>query len=235
VRRRQPPDCGVVPISTPVTSFGALRSASVATLGLNPSRAEFLSRTGDELSGTNRRFETLTSLGVSMLESASMDVLERVVLACDNYFQTNPYRRWFDQLEPVLRAVGASYYDGSACHLDLVQWATNPTWRSLGTGARSRLISQDVPFLADQLKSSPLKVLLLNGKSVVDAFAAGFRIRLQEVEPVGVARVATARFNGLVVVGWSTNIQSSFGVTNVFRDQLASKVRELVFRQAATT
>ena len=36
----------------------------------------------------------------------------------------NPYS-WFNPLEALLNAAaGASYYKRSACHLDLVQWAT---------------------------------------------------------------------------------------------------------------
>jgi hypothetical protein len=43
----------------------------------------------------------------------------------------NPYRRWFDPLDQALRAAfGVSYYAGTACHLDLVQWATTPVWNN---------------------------------------------------------------------------------------------------------
>jgi hypothetical protein len=227
LRRNQPSDCGVVPISTPVISFGGPVSASVATLGLNPSWNEFLNDAKAELSGKLRRLETLTSLGAARLETAPTDVVSRVVVACDCYFQTNPYRWWFNQLEPLLNAVGASYYDGSACHLDLVQWATYPIWRQLGPTVRRRLLGEDVPFLAEQLNDSGLRLLLLNGRSVIDAFASAFEAHMEEVERVAATRVFQGELHGTRVIGWSTNIQSSFGVTNLLREAIASRLHEL--------
>src|SRR5437867_10588548 len=34
-----------------------------------------------------------------------------------------------------------------ACHLDLSQWATDPTWKHLSRTARERLVRDDVGFL----------------------------------------------------------------------------------------
>jgi hypothetical protein len=162
--RRPPPAAYVVPGSTPVLSFGNASAAAVATLWLNPSRQEFLDRSGRELSGAARRFETLASLGVPDLASASEAILHRVINACNGYFHANPYRRWFDQLEPVLQSVGASYYDGSACHLDLVQWATDPVWGKIPDRAvRDRLLAEDAAFLLDQLSTGSFRLLLING------------------------------------------------------------------------
>jgi hypothetical protein len=46
--------------------------------------------------------------------------------------------KWFDQMEEfVLTNTGYSYFDGTACHLDLIQWATDPVWSS-------ELITKDV-------------------------------------------------------------------------------------------
>jgi hypothetical protein len=121
IRRRAPAGASVVPGSTPVVAFGNSQMASVATLGLNPSRIEFLDeRTGQELVGTSRRLATFASLGTSDLSTAPDAIVAQVLDDCNSYFERNPYRRWFDQLMPVLEACGASYYDRSACHLDLV-------------------------------------------------------------------------------------------------------------------
>lgn len=152
LRKSPPSNCCVVSGSTPVLSFGDASMATVATLGLNPSRMEFQNKHGDELSGPERRFETLASLGVADLVSASDEVLSRVVRACDAYFSRNPYKRWFDHLLPMLQAVDASYYDGSACHLDLVQWATDPVWGKIREpNTRERLLADDAEFLRQQL------------------------------------------------------------------------------------
>lgn len=88
----------VVAGSTPVVGFGDVLSAKVATLGLNPSRVEFLDRNCVELTEENRRLETLKSLGIDDLYSASDPVVARAFASCHGYFQKNPYRRWFDQL-----------------------------------------------------------------------------------------------------------------------------------------
>ena len=233
LRRAPPSDAYVVPGSTPVLSFGNAAVAEVATLGLNPSRQEFLYPNGHELTDTERRFETLSSLGVSSLSSASEPMLRRVVNACNGYFQANPYSRWFDQLEPVLQAVGASYYDGSACHLDLVQWATDPVWGKIPDRAvQDRMLAEDADFLRHQLTAGSFKLLLINGSGVVRQFESVMGISLRAAGSVKgssvESRMSVGRLPfGTRVIAWSVNIQSSFGVSNTLRDALASRTKEL--------
>jgi len=233
-RLRRPPSAAyVVTGSTPVLAFGDSSNAFVATLGLNPSRQEFLDRNGRELNGTARRFETLASLGVPSLDSAPEALLQRVVYACNGYFQANPYRRWFDQLERVLKAVGASYYDGSACHLDLVQWATDPVWSKIpDPGVRDRMLEEDAAFLRHQLTTKSFRLLLINGSGVVRQFESMTGISLR---PAGSVHGSSAESRlsvgqlplGTRVIAWSVNIQSSFGVCNTLRAALASHVGQL--------
>ena len=104
-----------------------LRGSGCHALGLNPSNLEFVGKTGRLLTGGERRLATLNSLGLRRLSCGSKRDAQQIADDCANYFdrERNPYRRWFDRLEPLLKAIGASYYDGTACHLDLVQWATN--------------------------------------------------------------------------------------------------------------
>jgi hypothetical protein len=234
IRRPAPSDSMVIPGSTPVLSFGDARSAAVATLGLNPSRVEFLDENGDELVGKFRRLSTHSSLGTSDLLSAPRKTLARVLDDCNTYFQRNPYRRWFDQLTPVLAVCQASYYDGTACHLDLVQWATNPTWGKLRpVSARRAMLSDDAQFLAEQLRNENLRLLIVNGMTAIRQLNHRIVDDLEEVAPiVGCARLDTRLFVGSAfghvrVVGWSTNIQSSFGVTRELRIELAKRVGAL--------
>jgi hypothetical protein len=194
---------------------------------LNPSRQEFLDQSGAELDGPRRRFETLSSLRVTTLETAPSAAIQRVLAACEGYFARNPYRRWFDQLEPVLRTAGGSYYEGSACHLDLVQWATDPTWAKLAEHQRDRLLSEDVDFLQQQLKHSRIRTLLLNGRAVLTAFEEAFNMRLTPTAAVQRTEFFTGSLSSVHVVGWSTNIQSSFGVSNDLRTAIAARVGEL--------
>jgi hypothetical protein len=228
LRSPVPNGCWVVPGSTPVIAFGECQ-ARVATLGLNPSRQEFLATNGRELSGDDRRFETLLSLGVTKLEDAKESVLQRVFDGCCKYFYRKPYRRWFDQLEGVIRPLGASYYDGTACHLDLVQWATDPVWGSLDRSIRRRLLVSDGPFLLEQLLQGQVRVLLLNGRSVIEGFEGIAGIRLHNIgcltgpEP-SPSRSLAGQMGGIVVVGWTMNLQSSFGVSSQLRSELADIV-----------
>jgi hypothetical protein len=216
-----------------VVSFGNAAAAGIATVGLNPSRQEFLDRNGRELTGSSRRFETMKSLGVSELVTAPDSTLIRVVQACNDYFAANPYRQWFDQLEPILQSVGTSYYDSSACHLDLVQWATNPVWSRIpDQTVRERLLEQDVGFLCQQLRSRTYKLVLINGKGVVEQFEAAMGITLRSMGSVTGTSASSRLLIGNLpwgtrVIAWSINVQSSFGVCNALRDRLAACVAEL--------
>lgn len=111
IRRPVPLNAYVVPGSTPVVAFGEFRRATVATLGLNPSRIEFLDHDGLELAGEARRLATLASLGFPELSSAPSSAVAQVIADCDSYFHRRPYMRWFGQLVPILAACGASYRD----------------------------------------------------------------------------------------------------------------------------
>lgn len=236
-RVRRPPPTGscVVPGSTPVVAFGNARVATVATLGLNPSRVEFLDRAGQELPEQRRRLETLRSLGVTQLADASDEAVARVVAGCDAYFQRNPYWQWFRPLEQILAGLGVSYSAGSACHLDLVQWATDPTWGGLHRAIRERLIAEDAVFLQRQLSEEHVTTLLLNGRGVINAYVGANQTALKQ-ERVITDRTVRCELmvgtgpRGFLVIGWSTNLQSAFGVTKELRRMLAEAVAE-VFAQ----
>jgi hypothetical protein len=169
IRRRRPAGGAVVACSTPVVAFGDVRKSKVATLGWNPSKREFLASGGNELEGDERRLETLKSMGVNDLADAPVEFVNRVFQGCCNYFHRRPYDRWFNKLERVLKQVDASYYDGSACHLDFVQWATDPVWGKLHEIEKTKLIDADLPFLIRQLSQEKFQLLLLNGTGILEA------------------------------------------------------------------
>ena len=230
IRCPVPADSRVIPGTTPVVAFGDVSQARVATLGINPSRVEFLDRQGNELIAFDRRLATHRSLGVSDLGKAPAAAIHQVLADCNGYFQRNPYRRWFDQLEPVLKACGASYYDETACHLDLVQWATDPAWSNLPIEVQRRLLRDDAPFLLEQLTNENIEILLLNGQMVVSTTSKEMNTTLDEF---GLAHQDTPLFAGMVwdrikIVGWSKNLQSSWGVTRKLKKAIAERVGELV-------
>lgn len=233
LRQAPPPEVPVVRHSIPVICFGNPATSTVATLGINPSRAEFLDRRGVELAGENRRFETLTSLGISSMAEAADETIARAYASCINYFERNPYRLWFNRLEDVLTGVNASYWQGSACHLDLVLWATDPVWRELRSPEdtmRQKLLSGDRGFFLRQLREHPIRLLLLNGRSVIQGYEAAVGALKRSDEIIQSGRIAAEIFvgeaEGVRVLGWSANLQSSHGVTIDFRTML----RDLIAR-----
>jgi hypothetical protein len=231
IRQRRPDGCQVVPGSTPVVSFGDIRTAKVATLGLNPSRIEFHDRNGNELTGAKRRLETLSSLGETDLSSASPDKIRRVLEGCNNYFWLCPYRRWFDDLEnTILQPIEESYYSGTACHLDLVQWATDPTWRNLRSVVKKTLIEDDLWFLRKQLSREHIRVLLLNGSGVVKAYRKSFGCNLTDkVIKLGWRLSVGCDAQGVRVIGWNKNLQGSHGVSLEDRKVLGMEVKKARF------
>ena len=228
--RRDSSVAEVVSGSTPVVAFGDPFTARVATLGINPSGREFVEG-GQLLDGTSRRLATLRSLGAESLASLTDEQVREVIDDCARYFDEdrNPYRPWFDPLDRLLRAgIGVSYYDRSACHLDLVQWATDPIWGRTEDRVREQLLAEGLPHLRALLNFGSTHLVLLNGRQV-----------LTEVETVGLVKLVgsgTLPFRdqtcslylgegeGIRYVGWSTNLQSSFGVSNEFKDRLAGWV-----------
>ncbi len=226
--RRIPPIPEVVPGSTPVVAFGEPRIARVATLGINPSHQEFIGRDG-LLAGRDRRLATLESLSADGLPNLTDSQVRTVIDDCGRYFSSdrNPYRRWFDPLDEILRrGVHASYYDGTACHLDLSHWATDPVWSGLSASSRQRLLDEGVPHLRDQILEGQVRLIVLNGRQVLDQVQA---VRLVRLRPTGTIQIGTVRgtlveglADGVRYLGWSTNIQSSWGVTSEFRRQLAA-------------
>jgi hypothetical protein len=119
--RTSPAVVSIVERSTPVLSFGDPLRADVATLGINLSRQEFYSTEGGLLTGVQRRLATTESLGITAGQPLTEDQARTVVAESNDYFARNPYN-WFNPLEALLNtAAGASYYDRSGCHLDLVQ------------------------------------------------------------------------------------------------------------------
>lgn len=233
VRWLPPVGAPVVPGSTPVVAFGDPRRAEIATLGINPSQAEFLDDDGALLSGERRRLATVDSLGADRLDQLSDAQVAHVVAECEAYFRRRPYRRWFDPLDGVVRAAtGCSYYDGTACHLDLVQWATDPVWgRITDRAIQQRLLDDGVPHLRAQLARDNVRLVLLNGRQVLHQVVASGLTTLVKVgsllRPPQPCHLYVGDGSGVRWIGWSTNLQSSFGVSTAFKQNLAEHIADL--------
>jgi len=238
----------------PVPSFGDLSTSRVATLGLNPSNREFVDLSGNELQGQRRRFHTLNSLGLTSWSEVDARHLRLILEACRSYFSGNPYNAWFKRLDLVVSGAKASYYDESygACHLDLIPYATERKWTELTAQQRSLLLSVAGNSLGLLLRDSPIRILILNGRSVVDQFQdiAGVYLERQEMPAWSLPRqsprnVAGVAYRGVVdalsgivlehkllVLGFNHNLQSSFGVTtgviHAIRGWIAQATKEAI-------
>jgi hypothetical protein len=216
--------------------FGDLSTSRVATMGLNPSNREFVDESGNELEGSARRFHTLNSLGLSSWADADARHLRLILQSCSEYFLGNPYDVWFKKLDKVVQGAEASFYDQSktACHLDLIPYATSRKWIELTTAQRSALLEIAADTLGLLLCDSPVRVLILNGQAVVDEFQeiAGISLDRQLMSEWTLRRSAGRDVSGyaysgrmstlcgitltdkVLVLGYNHNLQSSFGVTN---------------------
>jgi len=134
----------------------------------------------------------------------------------------------------MLAGTGCTYYGplATACHLDLVAFATRQKWSSLAGNERGQLIDDNSKSLALLLRWMSANVLVLNGRSVVKAFEESAQVTLtpERMHRWDLPRAGKAvagfgylgvidEFAGvplgreIVVAGFNHNLQSSFGVT----------------------
>lgn len=232
----------IIPWSCPVPAFGKVKQSVVATLGLNPSNREFVDDDGMELNTATRRLHTLKSLNLSRWNDATPRHVTQIHEACRDYFSGNPYNGWFRSLDAILAGANCTYYGESAnaCHLDLIPYATECKWTDLTTRQRKTLIDFAADSLAHLLRDSSIRILLLNGKTVVENMQAISDSDFDRVEmrtwtlprkaDCGVAgyafRGSVSRLAGIdlgrpvIVLGYNHNIQSSFGVTSKVKDSI---------------
>lgn len=251
VERLSNPDllsADIIPWGSPIPSFGDLEEATVATLGLNPSNLEFVDKNGIELVESQRRFETLNSLGISSWGKVDESHLKLIVESCRCYFNRNPYDRWFKSLDYIVSGTRASYYCGinKACHLDLIPYATKCKWTDLTTQQKTILYKVAGDTLALLLRDSSVATLILNGNSVVKGFQSISTTNLKKIEmhdwllPRKNGGVKGYAYTGYVdelsciklnsrirVLGFNHNIQSSFGVTG----KVKSSIRDWIEKE----
>ena len=201
-------------------------------LASTPLATEFLRRGSLLLSGSERRLATLDSLGTASLAHLNNDQVQLVIAECAAYFQVNPYSRWFNPLDQILQGLGVSYFSNTACHLDLVQWATDPIWGKISDKSlRSELLEDGVPHLRNQLEHYDIRTILLNGGQVLRQVQDIGLVELREAGRMDLGprtyHLVTGESNGIQWLGWSANLQSSFGITSEFKARLRDWVADV--------
>jgi hypothetical protein len=167
-RLRRPPSPATVPGTLPVLFFGDLFAAEIATVGLNPSDQEYVSKKGGMLTGAAQRFATLASLGAADRPSLTDPQCNAAIERMRDYYEAGKpvYGSWFNALARVVNGLGAGFRERSAAHLDLVQESTSPVWGDLPSGQKTALLEQDLPFLTWELRTFPLRAVICTGKTV---------------------------------------------------------------------
>lgn len=246
-------DTQIIPWSCPVPSFGDLSRSRIATVGINPSNKEFVDDSNKELAGRDRRFHTLNSLGLTSWGDAGKEHCKKIALTCQKYFETNPYDRWFRELDFLISGTDFSYYSPmfSACHLDLIPFATACKWAELSPSHKQNLLAASGDALGRLVRESPVQVLILNGSSVVSrvqsicevAFTSKRKTEWELPRPKDSgAGVTGYSYEGsiktlagvqlkreVVVLGFNHNIQGSFGVTR----EVKASIRRWVSKKAS--
>lgn len=238
IQKPIPAGAPVVPVSLPVTSFGDPSRARIATIGINPSSGEFCTKGSTPLKPGKKRFVDREVIGLGHDEIPSREQALRVLAGNHNYFQTENVYRWFNSMQQwVLEPLKASYRDGSAVHLDLVQWATDPIWNKITDPVmRNTLVQEDSFFLAQLLHGCDFELIVLNGATVTDTFTNMKLFAVANEEKVtfqktnGKQTSVTFRvgvIEGTPTISWSANIPSS-QCGNVTREVISRWVVDAV-------
>jgi len=142
---------------------------------------------------------------------------------------------------------------GGACHLDLIPYATATKWGDLTGKQRAVLLEYSGDALGTVLRESGVRLIVLNGRSVVDLFGAVTSVRFDvqhmarwSLPRKSTASVAGIAYSGVVssiggvelgrairVLGFNHNIQSSFGVTRLVSNAIRKWLADSYSRVSA--
>ncbi|NMZ58613.1 hypothetical protein HBO25_07745 [Pseudomonas nitroreducens] len=242
-------DLDIIKWASPVPYFGNPATSNIATVGLNPSNREFVDINGHELSSTYRRFHTLSSLQIESWSEATPNHINLIKDSCTEYFFRNPYDGWFKPLDKIISGTNSSFYSSlfHASHLDLIPFATSKKWAKLTNVQRQKLLYISNELLGKTIKHSAVKLLILNGSTVVEAFSTMTNVKFDKRpleawnlprkngRPIlGISyRGVISKISGIdlgrsiTVIGYNHNIQSSFGVTSLVRQEIQTWITEI--------
>lgn len=220
----------------PIFSFGNPDGAKIASISLNPSGQEFKSYAKEILTRERQRFENPWIDAVP----CNRDSLHAIQADGHRYFQRLDrsgartfYRGWFGVMEALLNASRwqHSYLNGTACHLDLSPWASEPVWGELLNDEKIEHLKVGLPILLRQLgfsggvdtpRTSSIGKILLNGRTTAtEVFKAlavepTYTCRRTEtlVSTTGNNRtlnVDTGTILGIEFVAWNIPLDKPFG------------------------
>ncbi len=135
-----------------------------------------------------------------------------------------------------------------ACHLDLIPYATRRKWTDLAPHRRSALRDMAGDTLGSLLRDSPIRLIIVNGRTVIESLQRAAGTALERVAMdgwtlprragTGVAgfayRGTVCRLAGVdlrrpvLVLGFNHNLQSSYGVTSEVKDAIRDWITHVV-------
>ena len=226
--------------STPVVSFGNPGPAKLITIGINPSSSEFqvFGKSKNLLPVEKKRLVDLETLGLKNPKSLNREQAIRVIEGCYNYFDMknhNPYMTWFKHLnDNINKHFGLDYLDGSAAHLDLVQWATDPVWGGIKSEVtKDELLKSDSEFLRYQVGAKKYDIVFMNGRKVKDQLegtgivdvtqtkSTSYKTKTKKTLPLEFFKGTTS--NGSLALGWSKTFPGHY----IWPESLPKVVQEL--------
>jgi len=201
----------------PVPWFGRIDTARVATVGLNPSWTEFVTK---ELVWRNvgERLPLVMDAGVEKRSEITGAHAHQMAEARKNYFkpgEREPHP-WFNALQGVMNAaqMNCTYAAGTAVHLDVVACATWREWGKLDGTAKASLVTKCFSKFTETLKKLPLTArLLLDGRTVFETVTTRCNGVVESTKVVGenpgleVWRgKLSGEFGGREFLGWSNPV-----------------------------
>lgn len=224
--------------TTPVISFGNFEKAKISTLGINPSSNEFFYK-DNLIANDKKRLSDLESLKLQSYEQMTEDKAHEVLNGCYNYFNKRPLK-WFDIFEELLNIKSFSYKNGSASHIDLVQWCTIPVWGMIPSVEQKKLLESDKNFFRWQLENNDMEIIILGGRQVLNQVEAIPEITLELIDTLfyfsGSRKIPfdlykMENFKGKKLLGWSVNLQimrgsaeEKTGVLNVLKNFISAEI-----------
>jgi hypothetical protein len=142
---------------------GNVESAKVATIGTISSKYDFIDKAGKLLEGEKQRLATFSSLGISSAAELNAQHADQIYHSCLNYFRNDDIHPTYKYLDNyVLNPLGFSYFDNTACHLDIVPWVTTKGWNRLKENEKYALLGYGIYHLMEQLCSHNIETIMVN-------------------------------------------------------------------------
>jgi len=240
-------------LAPPVLWFGNSNNnkAKIITIGANPSRSEFLNGNNTTLRGIpvdklpylrklKQRFYTLdeTELNTEL----SLQKLHEIIKSYNNYFNTNPYRKWFGnenggKVEALVNSFDASFYnagDKQALHLDLFPFTTLTDFHKIRHFAENDLFKTEwaQKFLLELINKINPEIIIVFGIANYNIFSGLFKSNLEELTDGKFINKAEnnhtnyfiSKFNNIILVGLSINVGNPRGFS---REDLLNLGKEI--------